>query len=71
MANVLDESAQGKGPFKPADQLELTEAVRGRGSSSGLMSKLAQTLLLMLPLFLAVFFSSSSLDCFCNPTSAK
>lgn len=70
MATGADESAQGKGPFKPADQLELTEAVRGRGSSSGLMSKLAQMLLLMLLLLFLAFFSPSP-DCFCNPASAK
>lgn len=41
-ANALDDGTQGKGPFKPPDQQDLTEAVRGRGSLSGLARKLAQ-----------------------------
>lgn len=41
-SNALDDGTQGKGPFKPPDQQDLTEAVRGRGSLSGLARKLAQ-----------------------------
>lgn len=37
-ANALDDGTQGKGPFKPPDQVDLTEDVRGRCCLSFLAS---------------------------------